>query len=217
LESSNLYTHRAAHARSFAFTAFVITLALIGAAITVYLFELYGGTNNTVVSHTVGSTSQRTISTEGTSSSSSSSSGQIAALAGFGVESIVITPPKGSNQQVVSGLVYVAETSSQQAQGFMNVASFGNCNGHSKNTSNSRCIGMMFVFSSPSEYLCFWMHDTPLPLQQVWITSNGTVVNIYQAQPESDASVCHSGQFVLETDPGEQISLGDSANQSAIT
>jgi len=137
---------------------------------------------------------------------------RIAALSGFAVESLLIETPGGS--PVVSGPVYVASTPSQLEQGFQNIASFGDCNGFSENLS-ARCVGMIFVTAS-SQDLCFWMHDTPMPLQQVWISTNGTVLFTYQAQPLNDGSVCHSGQFVLETDPGEQIVAGDRVYQSRV-
>jgi uncharacterized membrane protein (UPF0127 family) len=55
---------------------------------------------------------------------------------------------------------------------------------------------MLFVFPSNSSE-CFWMEDTPEPLTQVWI-SNGTITNVYNATPESTASVCAYGNWVLE-------------------
>ncbi len=121
-------------------------------------------------------------------------------LSSFEVESITI-----SN---VSGFVYVASTNAEQVQGFQNVTSFGNCNGRGS------CIGMIFVFSG-DQNLCFWMHNTKIPLEQVWIAGNGTVVAVYQAQPESDASVCHLASFVLETSPTMKIAVGDRLTQQS--
>jgi uncharacterized membrane protein (UPF0127 family) len=126
-------------------------------------------------------------------------------LSSFPVGSIDIV--KGSNSTVNTGLVYVASTNAEQVQGFQNVHNFGNCNGKSVNES-TQCLGMIFV-SASTQNLCFWMHNTPLPLQQVWISSNGTVVYIYQAQKNSDKSVCQTGLDVLETSPNASISLGD--------
>ena len=84
----------------------------------------------------------------------------------------------------------------------MNVTSFGNCNGAA--VDGFECVGMLFNFTS-SENLCFWMHDTEIALQQDWITANGTVVSIYQAQPENNSIVCHIGKFVLETSPDAPV------------
>jgi uncharacterized membrane protein (UPF0127 family) len=102
--------------------------------------------------------------------------------------------------------VYVASTHSEQVQGFQNVQSFGNCNGNA--TATTSCIGMIFVLSSVQS-LCFWMHNTEIPLQQVWISSSSIVVHTYQAVPYSNSEVCNVAQFVLETFPSAQISPGD--------
>ncbi len=112
-----------------------------------------------------------------------------------------------SNGSISTGLVYIASTKAEQVQGFQNATSFGSCNGFSKNESTS-CLGMIFVTTSTQD-LCFWMHDTPLPLQQVWISSNGTVTYTYEAQPESLNTICHNAIDVLETGPSIPISIGD--------
>lgn len=115
-------------------------------------------------------------------------------LYSFNVESIRI----GN----ISGNVYVASSTSEQTQGFQNVTSFGDCNGR------ENCIGMIFVWTS-SQNLCFWMHDTKIPLEQTWIASNGTVIAVYEAQPLNDNSICHFASYVLETNPSVQIGVGD--------
>jgi len=106
----------------------------------------------------------------------------------------------------MDGLVYVADTGEEQAQGFMNVTSFGDCNGLAIGSLN--CEGMIFNFSSP-HYLCFWMHDTLISLQQDWIAQNGTVVSVYRANPLNDSSVCYYAKYVLETAPSAPIAIGD--------
>ena len=59
------------------------------------------------------------------------------------------------------------------------------------------CVnGMLFVFPSNGT-TCFWMKNTPEPLVQMWV-SNGTITSIYNATPESTASVCGLGDEVLE-------------------
>jgi uncharacterized membrane protein (UPF0127 family) len=131
-------------------------------------------------------------------------------LSSFKVESLEIINPSGNS--TISGLAYVASDSSEQAQGFQNVNSFGDCNGHT--TDNITCIGMIFVFTS-EQSLCFWMHNTILPLQQVWISGNGTVTAIFQAMPENDKVVCHSGMYVLETSPTLRILVGDTIRQNS--
>jgi uncharacterized membrane protein (UPF0127 family) len=141
-----------------------------------------------------------------------------APLSSFQVDRITISNVtsggSSSSNSEVRGLVYVASTSAQQIQGFQNVTSFGNCNGSSRNSS-TQCIGMIFVMSS-TQNLCFWMHNTPLPLQQVWISSSYKVVYIYQAHPESDNNVCQNGMDVLETYPNATISLGEVITLSSV-
>ncbi len=130
-------------------------------------------------------------------------------LSSFKVEKVQISSP--SKNSTTSGFAYLAESASEQTQGFQGVTSFGDCNGVATNA--SECIGMMFVFQATQD-ACFWMHDTILALQQVWIAGNGTVTAIFQAQPENDSTVCHSAAYVLETSPEMQISVGDVVRQS---
>ena len=132
-------------------------------------------------------------------------------ISSFEIERLQIVNFAGNS--TVSGFVYVAATATQQVQGFQGVTSFGNCNGIASNA--SECIGMMFVFTSEQE-ICLWMHNTILPLQQVWISGNGTVSAIYQAQPETDFTVCHSSTYVLETSPNMPISMGTQIIQSKV-
>jgi uncharacterized membrane protein (UPF0127 family) len=136
--------------------------------------------------------------------SASSQSEPISGLSSFAVEGLCIVDTS-TNATAIGGFVYVASTASQQAQGFQNVSNFGDCNGNA--TSEVACIGMIFVTPN-TQNLCFWMHNTEIPLQQVWISSSSLVVTTYQAQPNNNTPVCHFGQFVLETFPSAQISLG---------
>ncbi len=53
------------------------------------------------------------------------------------------------------------------------------------------------------------MHDTLMPLLQSWIAANGTVTATYDAAPETDATICHSGQYVLESNTSALITVGD--------
>jgi uncharacterized membrane protein (UPF0127 family) len=125
-------------------------------------------------------------------------------LSSFPVACIQVTNPV-NRTIILQGAIYIANTPEQQQLGFMNVTSFGNCNGLA--TDGVECLGMLFNFSS-SQNLCFWMHDTEIPLEQDWIASNHTVTSIYQAQPENDLTVCYPGQYVLETNPSEEIPIG---------
>ena len=103
-----------------------------------------------------------------------------------------------NNSTISVGLVYIAGNASLQIQGFQNATSFGNCNGYA--SANAVCEGMIFVFPSSQE-ACFWMHDTIIPLQQVWISQNGTVVYSYQAKPENDSTICYYSKYSPRNPP----------------
>ncbi len=60
----------------------------------------------------------------------------------------------------------------------------------------SGSIGMLFVFPNDTQQ-CFWMANTEIPLQQLWI-NNGTVNYAYNATPYSTLSICYTGKEVLE-------------------
>jgi uncharacterized membrane protein (UPF0127 family) len=144
------------------------------------------------------------------SESSGQSNTRTSSLSTFKVESLRIVSK--NNSTVIGGFVYVASTGAQQIEGFQNATNFGNCNGSA--SASSECIGMIFVFSG-NQSQCFWMHNTIMPLQQVWISGNGTVTYIYHAHPETDFTVCYPAAFVLETNPNATISVGDVVLQAS--
>ncbi len=96
---------------------------------------------------------------------------------------------------------YVATTQAQQEQGYMNQTNLGDCRGMSP------CIGMLFVFNTTYN-LCFWMKNTGLPLKQLWIATNGTVVYEYDGAPYSTEAVCYTAQSVLETSDNQALPAG---------
>ena len=49
--------------------------------------------------------------------------------------------------------------------------------------------GMLFVFEQP-DVQCFWMRNTVLPLSIAFIADDGTVVNIEDMAPQTDAAHC---------------------------
>jgi uncharacterized protein len=63
--------------------------------------------------------------------------------------------------------------------------------------------GMLFVFEQPSPQ-CFWMRNTFIPLSIAFLADDGTVVNIEEMQPQSDASHCSERpvRFALEMNQG---------------
>jgi uncharacterized membrane protein (UPF0127 family) len=173
---------------------FCLLIVLVG-SMSIYLlaFSPSAATNNTC-------STGRELATLPTSNQNAGT-----LLNAFPVTCLKISDPQNGTK-ILDGLVYVAENSAEQAQGFQNVTSFGNCNGLASN--GLSCVGMLFNFSTPQE-LCFWMHNTEIPLQQDWISANGTVVYVYQANPENDSPVCYMGKYVLETFPDADISLGN--------
>jgi uncharacterized membrane protein (UPF0127 family) len=88
--------------------------------------------------------------------------------------------------------VYIAATPKLMMQGYMNSTTLGNCD------NKGNCLGMLFLFNT-SQNICMWMKNTEIPLKQVWFNSNGIAVYEVNATPYSTNTICHYGQFVLET------------------
>ena len=63
--------------------------------------------------------------------------------------------------------------------------------------------GMVFVFEDKSQH-CFWMRNTLIPLSIAFIEDDGTVVNVSDMAPKSDASICPQRpvRYALEMDQG---------------
>jgi uncharacterized membrane protein (UPF0127 family) len=63
--------------------------------------------------------------------------------------------------------------------------------------------GMLFVFQRPGVQ-CFWMRNTLLPLTAAFVADDGTIVNLADMQPQSDASHCSAKpvRYVLEMHQG---------------
>jgi len=69
--------------------------------------------------------------------------------------------------------------------------------------------GMLFVFDTPQD-TTFWMKNTLIPLDIIFIDSNGTVLNIAEADPEpgvTDQSLTRyysdgKAKWVLEVNQG---------------
>ena len=63
--------------------------------------------------------------------------------------------------------------------------------------------GMLFV-SEDTGVRCFWMRNTLLPLAIAFIADDGTIVNIAEMAPQSDASHCSTKpvRFALEMNTG---------------
>lgn len=63
--------------------------------------------------------------------------------------------------------------------------------------------GMLFVFDEVAPR-CFWMKNTLLPLSIAFIEDDGTIVNIAEMKPRSEASHCSEKpvRFALEMNQG---------------
>ena len=59
--------------------------------------------------------------------------------------------------------------------------------------------GMLFAFEQATQQ-CFWMKNTLLPLTAAFVADDGTVVNLANMQPRSEANHCSSQpvRYVLE-------------------
>jgi|GEM_PF-442776 len=73
--------------------------------------------------------------------------------------------------------------------------------------------GMIFVFPAvqlPGPNHGFWMHNTILPLDIVYIASDYKVLNVQAGKPQDDTSLAASGAYwyVLELKQGEAKKLG---------
>jgi uncharacterized membrane protein (UPF0127 family) len=81
--------------------------------------------------------------------------------------------------------------------------------------------GMLFVFEDQRE-VGFWMKNTPLPLDLLFIAQDGTIKAIKQGEPFSEAIISPGEpvRFVLELKAGTSakngIAVGDEARHKAI-
>ena len=99
--------------------------------------------------------------------------------------------------------VQVADTLQEQEQGLMNVTDLPEDN------------GMIFVFGTVQPE-SFWMKNTPLPLDMVFVSDNLTINDInYNATPENESIFTSSGpcKYVIEVNGGycedHDIGIGD--------
>ncbi|MBO6901969.1 MAG: DUF192 domain-containing protein [Rhizobiaceae bacterium] len=69
--------------------------------------------------------------------------------------------------------------------------------------------GMLFVFEN-TRRVAFWMKNTPLPLDLIFVGENGRVSTIGQGEPFSETPISATGpvRFVLEVHQGTAAALG---------
>ena len=102
----------------------------------------------------------------------------------------VVLEPPGAEPVTVD--VEVARTSAETQRGLM------------YRRQMAPNAGMIFLFSR-SRHLTFWMHNTYIPLDMIFITSDMRVLGVVEnATPETDdpREVPGVGQFVLEVNAG---------------
>lgn len=69
--------------------------------------------------------------------------------------------------------------------------------------------GMLFFFEEP-QTVGFWMKDTKIPLDIIFIDDDMEVISIYQGEPESETIAEEDGvRFVLEVNQNSGIEEGD--------
>lgn len=69
--------------------------------------------------------------------------------------------------------------------------------------------GMLFIYSQPED-LNFWMKDTLIPLDIVFINSDEEVIKVAKGTPKSEEYIsCKDAQYVLEVNADSGIKVGD--------
>ena len=69
--------------------------------------------------------------------------------------------------------------------------------------------GMLFFFEEP-QTVGFWMKDTKVPLDIIFISEDMEVISVYQGEPENESIAEEDNvKFVLEVNQGSGIEEGD--------
>ncbi len=98
----------------------------------------------------------------------------------------------------------IADDAAERSQGLMHVEQM------------PRFTGMLFVYER-SERVAFWMKNTLIPLDMIFIDSTGTVVKVHDRAQPGDLTAIPSDQpvqYVLEINGGMAEMLGISAGSS---
>lgn len=92
--------------------------------------------------------------------------------------------------------VKLAETEEQQEQGLQNME---------KLEDNE---GMLFIFDE-EEDIWFWMQDTTIPLDLIFINEELEVTQVLQGEPNSEEMLEGRAAYVLEVNQNSGIKVGD--------
>lgn len=95
--------------------------------------------------------------------------------------------------------VKLAETDEQQKQGLQNVAELADNE------------GMLFVFDEETD-IWFWMEDTVIPLDVIFINEELEVTKVLQGTPNSEEMLEGTAAYVLEVNQNSGIKVGDELN-----
>ena len=69
--------------------------------------------------------------------------------------------------------------------------------------------GMLFIFDPPQR-VDFWMKDTSIPLDIIFIDEDGEVMKVSEGKPNDDSLIsCNNTAYVLEVNAGSGIVEGD--------
>lgn len=93
--------------------------------------------------------------------------------------------------------VLVAQTEDEKATGLMNVEEM------------NESEGMLFLYNAP-QTLEFWMKDTEIPLDIIFIDSDWEVKKISKGNPFDETILsCDNVQYVLELNQNSGVQVGD--------
>lgn len=97
--------------------------------------------------------------------------------------------------------LYVAETEEEKERGLMDISEM------------DLDEGMLFDYSDdPQPSLSFWMKNTSIPLDIIFVNQDGIVISVKQGIPESEELITEDSEFiscVIEVNANSRINSGD--------
>lgn len=92
--------------------------------------------------------------------------------------------------------IQIVETEEEAEKGLMGV------------TSLPEDSGMLFPYEEEDE-VAFWMKDTLIPLDIIFIDEDGNVTKIVQGIPNDETQIIGEAQYILELNVDSGVKLGD--------